>query len=368
MQLIKLEEIQANPNQPRKHFDERALAELAQSIKVEGIMSPIMVRPIGDKYEIVQGERRFRAALQAGLTEIPSIVREVDEQEAFHLAVIENIQREQMTPIEEAQAFMKYVEMGFTHEQIAEKVNKGRTFVTDRLRMLKLMPELQDWIAERRISHGHVTQLLKYESILFKHIGRKSSEKAVQDLFYSYFENAKKISVNNVKEWGELMRYHFVSAIIGTFNGHGKTALWNEYRSLESFCGDYHLHIDSVSREDIHFLLDWHVNNAEPGAKKSVIYERYEKLEEFIFDSETNLEEIWESRNVIYLGEQTLEWIEKSIREHMKTIMECKSGMADSYRTAGVIDEADRLESMSLDEFIEEFFAKENVSRETIGN
>ncbi len=368
MQLIKLTEIQANPNQPRKHFDEQSLTELAQSIKAEGVMSPIMVRPIGDKYEIVQGERRFRAAQQAGLTEIPSIVREVDEQEAFHLAVIENIQREQMTPIEEAQAFMKYVEMGFTHEQIAEKVNKGRTFVTDRLRMLKLMPELQDWIAERRISHGHVTQLLKYESILFKHIGLKSSEKAVQDLFYSYFEKAEKISVNNVKDWGELMRYHFIAAIIGTFNGHGNTTLWNEYRSLGSFCGDYHLHINSVSREDIHFLLDWNVNNAEPGTKKSVIYERYEKLEEYIFDSETNLEEIWECRDVYYLGEQTLEEMERAIRENMKTIMDCKRDMADAYRTAGVIEEADRLDTMSFDEYMEEFFAKVNVSRETIAD
>lgn len=368
MQLIKLTEIQANPHQPRKHFDEQSLEELAQSIKAEGVMSPIMVRPIGEKYEIVQGERRFRAAQQAGLTEIPSIIREVDEVEAFHLAVIENIQREQMTPIEEAQAFMRYVEMGFTHEQIAEKVNKGRTFVTDRLRMLKLMPELQDWIAERRISHGHVTQLQKYETILFKHIRRKGSEKAVQDLFYSYFGKSEKISVNNVKDWGELMRYHFIAAIIGTFNGHGKTTLWNEYRSVKMFCGDYHLHINTITREDIHSLLEWTINNAESGTKKSAIYERYEILEEYIFDKGTNLEEIWESRNVYYLGERTLEELEKSIREHMKTIMDCKRDMADAYRTAGVIDEADRLDSMSFEEYSDECFAKVNVSRETIAD
>ncbi|MEA0554763.1 ParB/RepB/Spo0J family partition protein [Lysinibacillus irui] len=363
---MKLTEIQANPHQPRKHFDEQALVELSQSIKVEGVMSPIMVRPIDGKYEIVQGERRFRAAQMAGLIEIPSIVREVDEHEAFHLAVIENIQREQMTPIEEAQAFMKYVEMGYTHEQIAKKVNKGRTFVTDRLRMLKLMPELQDWIAERRISHGHVTQLLKYEAILFKHIGRKGSEKAVQDLFYSYFVKSEKISVINVKEWGELMRFHFIAAIVGTFNGHGGSALWNEHRNMRSFCGDYHLHINSITREDIHFLLDWAINDAEPGTKKSVIYERYERLEEYIFDSGVNIEEVWESRDVRYLGEQTLEELEKSIREHMRTIMDCKRDMADAYRTAGVFDEADRLDAMSFDEYMEEFFERENVSRETI--
>lgn len=365
MQQIKLSDIQVNPNQPRKYFDEQALTELSQSIKAEGVMSPIMVRPIGDKFEIVQGERRYRAAQQAGLSEIPSIVREVDEVEAFHLAVIENIQREQMTPIEEAQAFMKYVEMGFTHEQIAQKVNKGRTFVTDRLRMLKLIPELQDWIAERRISHGHVTQLLKYEAILFKHIGRKSNEKAVQDLFYSYFEKAEKISVNDVKDWGESMRFHFIAAIVGTFNGHVETTLWNPYRTVKSFCGDYHLHINTITREDIHFLLGWTINNAEPGTKKSAIYERYEILEEYIFDMDTDLEEIWESRNVYYLGEKTLGDIEKNIHEHIQTILGCKKEMADAYRTVGVIDEADRLEAMSFEEYTDEFFAKEIVSRET---
>ncbi len=221
MQLIKLTEIQANPNQPRKHFDEQSLAELAQSIKVEGVMSPIMVRPIGEKFEIVQGERRFRAAQQAGLTEIPSIIREVDEVEAFHLAVIENIQREQMTPIEEAQAFMKYVEMGFTHEQIAEKVSKSRTYVTTKLRLLNLLPEVQDWIASGRLAEGHAKVLLTMNSKLCSITnvprfikGDQSDFDYYQSLFTKEFKERVKISVKDVEQFVSDMRYKLVASAL----------------------------------------------------------------------------------------------------------------------------------------------------------
>jgi len=219
MQLIKLTEIQANPNQPRKHFDEQALAELAQSIKVEGVMSPIMVRPIGEKFEIVQGERRFRAAQQAGLAEIPSIVREVDEQEAFHLAVIENIQREQMTPIEEAQAFMRYVEMGFTHDQIAEKVSKSRTYVTTKLRMLQLPQEIQDWIASGKLAEGHAKKLLSakndvcrlMETCRFIH-GTDDSFLYFTRIFMYTFKDVDKISVKKVERFCRRWKYLMIKS------------------------------------------------------------------------------------------------------------------------------------------------------------
>ncbi|MGE7692465.1 ParB/RepB/Spo0J family partition protein [Lysinibacillus sp. NPDC097214] len=221
MQLIKLTEIQANPHQPRKHFNEQALVELSQSIKVEGVMSPIMVRPIDGKYEIVQGERRFRAAQMAGLIEIPSIVREVDEQEAFHLAVIENIQREQMTPIEEAQAFMKYVEMGFTHEQIAEKVSKSRTYVTTKLRLLNLLPEVQDWIASGRLAEGHAKVLLTIHSKLCSITdvprlikGEQSDFDYFQSLFTKEFKDRVKISVKDVEQYVSDMRYKLIASAL----------------------------------------------------------------------------------------------------------------------------------------------------------
>lgn len=221
MQQIKLTEIQVNPNQPRKHFDEQALTELAQSIKAEGVMSPIMVRPIGEKFEIVQGERRFRAALEAGLTEIPSIVREVDEVEAFHLAVIENIQREQMTPIEEAHAFMKYVEMGFTHEQIAQKVSKSRTYVTTKLRLLNLLPEIQDWIASGRLAEGHAKALLTINSKLCNITdvprmikGRQSDFDYFQTIFLEQFGAKEKISVKDIERYVSDMRYKLVGGTL----------------------------------------------------------------------------------------------------------------------------------------------------------
>lgn len=219
MQLIKLTEIQANPHQPRKHFDEQALVELSQSIKVEGIMSPIMVRPIEGKYEIVQGERRFRAAQMAGLIEIPSIVREVDEQEAFHLAVIENIQREQMTPIEEAQAFMKYVEIGFTHEQIAQKVSKSRTYVTTKLRMLHLPQEIQDWISSGKLAEGHAKRLLSakndvcrlMEMCYFSH-GTEDSFSYFTRIFMYTFKDADKISVKQVERFCRRWKYLMIKS------------------------------------------------------------------------------------------------------------------------------------------------------------
>lgn len=164
---IKLTEMVINYNQPRKYFDEEKLNELALSIVADELQEPILVRPMeGGKYEIVQGERRYRAHQLAGLNEIEVKIKELNDENAFHLSVIENIQREQLTPIEEAHAFMKYVEMGYTHEQIAEKVSKSRTYVTSRLRLLKLVPYIHDWIAKGILSDGHAKQILKMESIV----------------------------------------------------------------------------------------------------------------------------------------------------------------------------------------------------------
>ncbi|MET3210803.1 UNVERIFIED_CONTAM: ParB/RepB/Spo0J family partition protein [Paenibacillus sp. PvR008] len=136
---IPMSNIQPNPNQPRKQFDEESLRELADSIVADGLQSPILVRRVGEGYEIVQGERRYRAHVLAGLSSIRAEIRDLSDTEAFHLAVIENIQREQLTDIEEAHAFQNYVELGYTHEQVAEKVKKSRTYVTSKLRLLKLI-------------------------------------------------------------------------------------------------------------------------------------------------------------------------------------------------------------------------------------
>src|SRR5699024_10162034 len=158
---INLSKVKRNENQPRKHFDEDSIKELSESIKKDGLMQPITVREVSrDTFEIVQGERRYRACKLADLSEMTAIIKELDDEEAFHLSVIENIQREDMTAIEEALAFQKYVEMGYTHKEIAEKISKGRTYVTQRLRLLKLIPEVHDMIAIGVIQEGHAKQLL----------------------------------------------------------------------------------------------------------------------------------------------------------------------------------------------------------------
>jgi ParB/RepB/Spo0J family partition protein len=205
---MKVTQIITNPGQPRKYFNEDALNELASSIKADGLQEPILVRPKGDKYEIVQGERRYRAHIIAGLDEIQVKVKDLSDNDAFHLSVIENLQREQMTPIEEAQAFYKYVEMGLTHEQIAHKVSKSRTYVTSRLRLLHLSSEIQDWISKGKISDGHAKKLLTARNDLCKWMEvclliHKTNDpfEFIQSEFTREFKDKSKISVNDVSDW-----------------------------------------------------------------------------------------------------------------------------------------------------------------------
>lgn len=223
---INLDMIVANPNQPRKHFDEQTIKELSESIKKEGLMQPITVRKVShDTFEIVQGERRYRAAKLAGLDEVNTFVQDLNDEEAFHLAVIENIQREDMTPIEEAQAFMKYVEMGYTHEEIANKVSKSRTYVTTRLRLLNLIPEIQDMIAKGKISEGQAKVILSAKNGLAKILdcspflnGTWDSFEFIQKQFINRFKEEEKITVNDVKE--------FLNALSSTAIRHELMMLW----------------------------------------------------------------------------------------------------------------------------------------------
>ncbi|WP_052759477.1 ParB/RepB/Spo0J family partition protein [Paenibacillus sp. DMB20] len=132
-----LESIVVNPDQPRKHFDEESLRQLAESIKADGLQSPILVRPKAGNFEIVQGERRYRAHVIAGLGTIRADVRELSDEDAFHLAVIENIQREQLTEMEEARAFQRYVELGLTHDAIAKKSQQESDLRDDEIKVAK---------------------------------------------------------------------------------------------------------------------------------------------------------------------------------------------------------------------------------------
>jgi ParB family chromosome partitioning protein len=155
--------IHPNPNQPRADFDEAALLELTASVSRDGILQPIVARRSGAGFEIIAGERRWRAAKAAGLTEVPVILREADENRALELALIENIQREDLNPIELARAFGRMVQLGLRHDEIGEKTGKDRTTVTNALRLLQLPEFIQSLVAMRKLSPGHARALLKLE-------------------------------------------------------------------------------------------------------------------------------------------------------------------------------------------------------------
>ena len=154
--------VQRNPGQPRKHFDEGELTELANSIRTHGVLQPILVRPIaGGKYEIVAGERRWRAAQRAGLHTIPAVIREFNEVEVLEIAIVENVQRTDLNPIEEAQGFQALIDrFGRTQEEIAEAVGKSRPHIANMLRLLKLPDDLQEMVRDGRLSSGHARAIL----------------------------------------------------------------------------------------------------------------------------------------------------------------------------------------------------------------
>lgn len=163
---IDLDLIEPNANQPRTNFTEAKLNELAQSIKINGVVQPIIVRKKGAKYEIVAGERRWRASQKAGLLKIPAIVKEIKDEKLLELALIENIQRQELNAIEEAKAYKNLVEtVGLTQEMIAERVGKNRTVITTFLRLLKLPDDIQNLVVEEKISAGHARAILMAENI-----------------------------------------------------------------------------------------------------------------------------------------------------------------------------------------------------------
>ena len=163
-QVIKITMIEPNREQPRKNFDEDALQELADSIKQFGLIQPILVQDRKDHYEIIAGERRWRAAKIAGLKEVPVIIRDLTEQEIVEISLIENIQRENLNPIEEAQAFKKLLtEFNLKQYEVAERVSKSRTAVTNSMRLLKLCDEVQQMVIDEMISTGHARALLSIE-------------------------------------------------------------------------------------------------------------------------------------------------------------------------------------------------------------
>ncbi len=190
---LPLSRIEPNREQPRRYFDEEALKELAESIRVHGIVQPLVVCRKGTQYEIIAGERRFRAAHLAGLKEVPVLVREYSEQELYEVALIENLQREDLNAIEEAVAYKKLIEeYDLTQELVAERVSKSRVAITNALRLLRLDDRVQEMIIRKELSAGHARSLLSLEKgdaqfrlaqeIVRAKMSVREVEKKVQDL------------------------------------------------------------------------------------------------------------------------------------------------------------------------------------------
>ena len=191
--MVKLSKVEPNREQPRKNFDEDSLQELAESLKQFGMLQPILVQNRGDYYEIIAGERRWRAAKIAGLKEVPVIVRELTDQEIVEISLIENIQREDLNPIEEAQAYKRLLtEFHLKQDEVAERVSKSRTAVTNSMRLLKLCDEVQKMVVDAMISTGHARALISIEDpeeqyliaqkIFDEKLSVREVEKLVKDL------------------------------------------------------------------------------------------------------------------------------------------------------------------------------------------
>lgn len=158
---IEIDLIRPGHEQPRTTFDQAKLEELAQSIRTTGVIQPLLVRPVGGLFELVAGERRWRASQLAGLSRVPAIVRDIPDESLLELALIENIQRAELNPVEEANAYKRLIDsLGLTQEEVAKRVGRDRTFVTNYLRVLKLPRDIQELIESERVSFGHARALL----------------------------------------------------------------------------------------------------------------------------------------------------------------------------------------------------------------
>lgn len=189
--FVKISKIEPNREQPRKDFKEEQLQELADSIRQYGVLQPLLVQKKGDLYEIIAGERRWRAAKLAGVKEIPVVIREYGKQQAMEIALIENVQREDLNPIEEAVAYQRLMqEFHLKQEEIAERVSKNRSTITNSMRLLNLVPEVQKMLMEGLITSGHARALLAIqdednqlklaEKIVQNHLSVREVEKAVK--------------------------------------------------------------------------------------------------------------------------------------------------------------------------------------------
>ena len=243
-QMVKITMVEPNREQPRKNFEEDALLELSDSIKQFGVLQPLLVRKRKDYYEIIAGERRWRAAKMAGVKEVPVIVKDYTEQEIVEISLIENIQRENLNPIEEAMAFKKLLEeFNLKQDEVAERVSKSRTAVTNSMRLLKLNEKVQQMIVDDMISTGHARALLAIDDqeqqyilanrIFDEKLSVRETEKLIKDIKNPKKPKEKKIVENQFvyTDLAERMKEIIGTKVSIASKGKGKGKIEIEYYS-----------------------------------------------------------------------------------------------------------------------------------------
>ena len=244
VQVMKINEVEPNRDQPRKNFDEDALLELSDSIKQFGVLQPLLVRKRKDYYEIIAGERRWRAAKLAGVKEVPVIEKEYTDQEILEIGLIENIQRENLNPIEEAIAYKRLLEeFNLKQDEVAERVSKSRTAVTNSMRLLKLSDKVQQIIIDDMISTGHARALLAIDDpelqytlankIFDEKLSVRETEKLVKEIKNPKKPKEKKPVANSFiyQDLEEKMKSVFGTKVSIASKGKGKGKIEIEYYS-----------------------------------------------------------------------------------------------------------------------------------------
>ncbi len=202
---VSLDDIIPNRFQPRLSFDEEALNELAKSIRQHGIIQPLVLRKVGNKYEIIAGERRYKASYIAGLTKVPAIVIDLNDNESAEVAIVENIQRKNLSPIEEAKSYKKLLDRGYlTQDELASRMGKTQGSISNKLRLLNLSQEVQDALLNNKISERHARSLLRIENedeqieLLNRIINERLNVRDTDELINNYTNNGSFVPVSNI--------------------------------------------------------------------------------------------------------------------------------------------------------------------------
>ena len=247
---IALKDIQINPKQPRRDFDENSLNELAASIKLHDIIQPLTVSKLpGGKYQLIAGERRFRASKIAGLTDVPAYVRQANDQQLLELALLENLQREDLNAVEIAISYKRMMEeLNYTQEQVAERMGKERSTVTNYIRLLKLPPDIQLAVRNGSLSMGHARalvnidtidkQLFVYNEIRQRELSVRQTEELVRNMYKAGTQGVVKSSVKSdlpaaYKKIEDNLATHFATKVKMVHNKKGYGSITIEYYSLE---------------------------------------------------------------------------------------------------------------------------------------